>query len=125
MLTLRKEQLEKFREVSRKNFIDRMLEHLQTHFPEQCDALGLEGVRVAVAYGIERARMYGFRYERHVCKYIDVMFAYGRHFDVDPNLRWANQILIDRDIANSTARINKLMKQAILQAKSARRSVGQ
>ena len=35
----------------------------------------------------------GVQREEDVCKYIDVMFVYGRDFDRDPQYGWARTIL--------------------------------
>ena len=88
MLTIRKEQMAALGAAQVKKFEDRMVTHLQKHFPEQCKKLGPK-LRELVAYGIERAGSYGIVAERDVSRYIDIMLAFGRDFDKDPNLPWA------------------------------------
>lgn len=119
MLTIRTEQWEALRAVSVRGFERRMLLHLRKFFPEQCSSLGDDGVTLAVRHGIERAEHYGIRMEREVCKYIDVMFSFGRDFDTDTTLPWAASILTDGGIRSSAARIDRLVKAAAREARKA------
>lgn len=107
-LIIRKEQMEAFREVAIKNFEDRTLAHLQESFPERCQELGELGVREAIRYGIKRAATYKIKSKYGVEKYIEVMFMFGRDFDVDANLPWARQILSDRTLKDSKAKADHL-----------------
>ena len=112
-MNLRREQIEVFRELMSKRFEDRMVAHLERHFPEQCRALGEAGTREAIQYGIEQAASYRIVAERDVCKYIDVMFAYGRDFDTDPKLPWAGAILRDETLGGPRDRVDRLCSVAI------------
>ena len=48
-----------------------------------------------IRYGIQRAGVYGFDTQRDVTKYLNLMFEFGRDFDVDPNCAWSQEILAD------------------------------
>jgi hypothetical protein len=111
MITVNSGQLNAMRTAGRRHFEARMTVHLNTYFPEQCDALGDVGVLDAVSHGIERASTYGLRSQRDVCKYIDLMFTLGRDFDVDPRLPWVRAVL--NDPRQSTIRkIDRLTHEA-------------
>lgn len=107
-MVIRTNQIQPFEHAGERSFHDRMVVHLQTHFPVHSQALGEPGVREVVAYGIERSRQYQIATERDVCKYISLMFAFGRDFDRDPKLPWAADILQNRVYQNGTDRVEVL-----------------
>ena len=84
MFKIRKEHVEAFERVALANYEDRMVAHLKKFFSERCETMGELKVRDAIQYGIHRASGYGIVAERDVCLYIDIMFAFGHHFDKDP-----------------------------------------
>ena len=112
MLTIRKEQLAVFGPLGKKAFEDRMLAHLHKFFPEQCKALDEHKLRETIQYGTQRAASYRITSERDVCKYIDLMIFYGRDFDKDTNLPWAQSILQNKNIRNPSAKVERLYKAA-------------
>lgn len=112
MLTIRKEQLAVFGPIGKKAFEDRMIEHLNRFFPDQCKSFGEPKVRETIQYGTQRAASYHIISERDVCKYIDLMVFYGRDFDKDPDLPWAQSILQNQNIRNPTSKIERLYKAA-------------
>ena len=113
MLVIRKEQMEVLSHYVLKGFEDRMVEHLNEFFPDQCETLGEPDVREAVQYGIDRAGSYGITSERDVCKYLNLMFTFGRDFDVDPRLPWAAAILNAGDVTDPTRKIERLYTEAM------------
>lgn len=112
MLTIRREQLTVFGPLGKKAFEDRMLEHLDKFFPDQCKALGEPKLHETIQYGTQRAASYRIVSERDVCKYIDLMIFYGRDFDKDTNFPWAQTILQNKNIRNPSAKIERLYKAA-------------
>ncbi len=112
MLTLRKEQLAVFGPLGKKIFEDRMIAHLKKVFPEQSESLGEPKLRETIQYGTQHAAAYHIISERDVCKYIDLMILYGRDFDKDPNLPWAQSILQNQAIRNPSSKIERLYKAA-------------
>ena len=117
MLRLRQQHVDAFSEVTARSFEDRMVRHLNKFFAERCEALGEGGVRDAIRHGIRRAADYDIRTERNVCKYIDLMFAFGRDYDTDAELPWAGLILNDPAIQGPTERIDRLYDRAIEHAR--------
>lgn len=113
MLKLRKEQIDELSKDAAKRFEDSMFDHLTNFFPEHCKALGENRVRETIQYGIKRGASYELVSERDVCKYTDLMFAFGRDFDQDTELQWTREILNDKSLQGQpTKRINLLYKTA-------------
>ena len=113
MLTIRPDQMRVFSRAALKSFEDRMLEHVTEFFPEKCEKLGEKDTRETIRKGVLKARKYGVLSEYDMCIFIDVMFAYGDDFDVDPELPWAGEVLNDPAIWNPTYRVNRLFDAAM------------
>ncbi len=112
MFTIRKEQMAAFGPLGKKAFEDRVVDHLKRAFPQQSEALGDEKIRETIQYGTQRAAAYRIIAERDVCKYIDLMVLYGRDFDKDPNLPWAQSVLQNQAIKNPSTKVDRLFKAA-------------
>jgi len=112
MLTIRKEQIAVFGPLGKKAFEERMLAHIKKVFPEQSESLGEPKLRETIQYGTQRAAAHRIISERDVCKYIDLMVLYGRDFDKDLNLPWAQDILQNQSIRNPSSKIERLYKAA-------------
>jgi len=112
MLRIRKEQYDSLVQQAVRDFENRMYAHVTKVFPDECKALGEEGVRRSIKEGIERAARYGIEVEQDVARYIDLMFILGHGFDKDAELPWAGEILEDRNLSDPTARMDKLYDQA-------------
>jgi hypothetical protein len=112
MLIIRKEQVAVFGPVGKKAFEDRMIAHLKRAFPEQVESLGEPKLRETIQFGTQRAASYRIASERDVCKYIDLMIFYGRDFDKDLKLPWAQSILQNQNIRNPNTKIERLYTAA-------------
>jgi hypothetical protein len=112
MLNIRKEQLAAFGPIGKKAFEDRMIAHLRKVFLEQCGPLDEPKLRELIRHGTQRAASYHIISERDVCKFIDLTILYGRDFDKDPALPWAQSVLQNRAIRNPTSKIERLYKAA-------------
>ena len=95
MLRIRQKQMRALCTYGLRKYEERILEHLQDHFPGQCEALSQDRIREAIRFGVNKARSYGFESEGEIGWYIDLMFIFGREFDGDPRLPWAAEILND------------------------------
>lgn len=113
MVTITAEQMAALDGLNRALYVERVTAHLTRFFPEHCTALGPAGLREAIDHGIARAASYGIIGERDVCLYLDLMVAFGRDFDQDPNLPWAAAILNDDAIPAPKQRINRLHDAAL------------
>lgn len=90
-LQIREAQLDALAARSRGDFVTRALAHLRRFFPAQCDALGEAKTRELLALGVARATRHGFVTEVEVCKYLNLMFSFGRDFDTQQI--WARTLL--------------------------------
>lgn len=81
VLTIRKEQLRAFSASAYDRFIDTMMDHTRKYFPSRHTQLGEAALRQTVAAAIEKARAYGIRSKRDVCKVINVAVTLGPDFD--------------------------------------------
>jgi hypothetical protein len=111
-MKLRKEQMEAFSAAAMAEFEDRLFKRETKLFAEDCKKLGDERVRLEIRGGIERAATYGLTTELAICRFVDVMFAFGRDFDTNKKLPWAREILTDPAIESQLARAEKLFNSA-------------
>jgi len=91
MLVMRTAQLEALRASAQQRFEERLMAHLGRIFPRPCAVLGEAGLRHLCRDGIARARTYGLRSERDLCKYLSLMLVFGHNFDREQP--WAAEIL--------------------------------
>lgn len=77
----------------RTRFSERMLVHLRQYFEKPCAIAGEAQVLATIDLGIARAKDYGFSLEASAQSYIDHMLMLGSHFDRDPLVPWAGEIL--------------------------------
>ncbi|HYR27296.1 MAG TPA: hypothetical protein VEU30_02450 [Thermoanaerobaculia bacterium] len=96
MLKIRGEQLAALQASMEERFVTRMQEHAREWFPAACAVLTLEELTARIRNGIARARGYGFTSEEDHCRFIDLSFVLGEHFDDDPALPWVAEILGQR-----------------------------
>jgi len=104
MLLIRNEQMAAIVEAARERFKGQVIEHLRRHFPLLCEAMGEREVRATVDEGFLRAAGHGIRLERDVCRFVDLMFFYGKRFDTE--IAWAATILRSPDLTDPTARLD-------------------
>lgn len=113
-IVLRQAQVEALRGSSSERFVARVEAHLREFFPHECARLGgPAALREVIGHGMERAAWHGLRSQREVCKYLDLMFAFGRDFDRDPRLAWAEPILEGYAHDLSRSKIDRLFEQAL------------
>jgi hypothetical protein len=115
MLTIRRAQFAVFSQLEVQKFEEWMLAHLRRFFPSQCLAAGDQLLRETIQYGVRRAAGYGITAKRDVCKYVDLMIAFGRDFDTDRRSRWAGEILAKR--RNAGAKMQMLLQAAKVRLK--------
>ena len=91
MLRIRRAQMKALKRDSIRPFVERMVVHLGTFFPEESAAVGEERVRAVIRYGIDRAEHYGIVNNYDVCRYLNLMFTFGHDFDM--KCAWASGLL--------------------------------
>lgn len=110
MLTIRRHQSAMFAQLAVDRFVGELSAHLREHLPRQFGALGEEGVREAIRYGIGRARSYRIESEAGVRVFVQLMFVFGPAFDSDPKLPWASRCLSGE--GDERARVGRLLDAA-------------
>ncbi len=113
MLVIRQRQIVGLETLARRRFEDTLVDHVATYFPNHARVLGEPRVRQVIDYGLARARLHGFTSERNLCLYLDLMLMLGSNFDVDPQLPWAAEILMDPASEHPTLRIDRLTNAAM------------
>ncbi len=86
LLTIRPEQFDAL-------FEHKLADHIREHLPIQFEALGYDGTRKAVQYGMRRARTHGIASQPGIRAYVQLMFVLGPDFDTDSKLEWVGQAL--------------------------------
>ncbi|OQY28747.1 MAG: hypothetical protein B6244_06190 [Candidatus Cloacimonetes bacterium 4572_55] len=113
MHTIRNQQIDTLRQVPLDVFEERMVKHLYEHFPQRSQKLGQRKVREDIRYSMERAKIYGIVTERDVCKYLNIVFAFHRDFDTDPELPWAGEILNNEELFSGKLKVDCLHETAL------------
>lgn len=109
MLRIRAEQTRELqRQIALGQLQEDMIVHLRNFAPNDAEAIGDDGVRRAVRFGAERARVYGVTNAGLLRFHVELMFMFGGLFDTDPLLPWARGILVDPDISDEEARLRSL-----------------
>lgn len=112
MLTIRRAQLEELSRVRLEYFVQRVVAHLFEELPEECRDLGAEELSEAVRDGVARARSYEIEGERGLMRWAELMVRYGREFDADPELPFADRILQERMVHERQPSIDALFELA-------------
>ena len=112
-MKIRKEQMEAFSEAGAQHFEDHMVEYLWEYFPGQCEVLTEDVVRTVIRHGMERAGNHEIETERDLSYYITLMFLLGSHFDEDPQVPWAADMLADENLRDDLYRLDRLYARAM------------
>lgn len=113
MLKMRPEQMDEFARNSERDFEDRLAAHLRECFPEECAEFEEDDLLDEIAYGMRRAEAHGFESELDVCRYVDLMFAFGAEFDTARGFESLQAVLYDESIESPTERMDRLYEAAM------------
>lgn len=102
-----------FEQAAVRGFERRTIDHLKEYFPKSCEILGERRLREIIRLGWDKAKGYGVTAESGVRLYVSLMFMLGSHFDADPQLPWAAEILADPEVSDEVERINGLYERAM------------
>lgn len=115
-LVMREDQIAILGLSTIEDFEERMIGHLERCFEEECELIGLSATKDLIRFGVDRATRFGIITERDMCKYIDLLFVFGRDLDADPELTWTTPILRNRQLKGPGEKIEALYEQAIPKA---------
>lgn len=113
MLIIRKAQKKALTQKEDRKFESQMLDHLRKFFPDQSLKMDEQALRETVRYGSRRSEHYGCNSVSEKTKYLNLMFVFGRDFDVDPDLKWAAKFFRPRKGADRRININHLYEVAV------------
>ncbi|MDO9020359.1 MAG: hypothetical protein Q8S73_11470 [Deltaproteobacteria bacterium] len=93
MLVIRRAQMDALARSAMEPFVENVIGHLRRVWPEECAAMGEEGLEAFVAHGMAKCDRYEIDTEYDVGRYCDVMLLLHPDFDEDPLLPWAQETL--------------------------------
>jgi hypothetical protein len=94
--------------VQKDGFEDQMVPHLRAFAPNDSAILGEVGVRRVVRLGVQRAAAHGITNVGLLRFHVELMFLFGSHFDTDPLLPWAMDVLADPATPDPERRSSRL-----------------
>jgi hypothetical protein len=105
MLVIRRVQLDAFSQKKKDRFVDRILEHLQSKYPESLENLSRQTIRERIHVGLKKARQYGFASKRDLSVFVSLMFTIAPNFDQQSLIQ---ECLTDEEVAGVN-RLNLIM----------------
>ena len=93
MLVIREEQIEILSQYMLKQFENRMVIHLNKNFPDETQKMSKKELCTLIQTGIKQAEQYEVTLENDVRRYLELMVMYGQHFETNPDMAWASEIL--------------------------------
>ena len=110
-MVIRQAQLQALEVTVMEAFKERLMEHARKYFPHVCARLDNGDLLQAVDAVVSSARRYGFAGQREICKFMNLQFVFGRHFDRDPECSWALPLL--RGALPGVPRMERLYREAM------------
>ena len=117
MLKIRRYQKEVLGDYMRRNFEEKMLDHLECHFPDKCQTLGERSLRSLIRTGIDRATSYDITTQLDIGRFIILMMIFGTDYDTNPELPWAARILNDQRLQGPKTKMDSLYAEAATRLK--------
>jgi hypothetical protein len=112
LFVLREAQLAAISDQKIEGFKQRLYQHINNTNGDAVVQLGPAAARETIEYGLERASAYRIAAESEVVAYVALMFQYGRDFDADPALPFADMILEQRMVYEREPTIKRFQKVA-------------
>lgn len=112
MLVIRDEQMLLLSRSLLLRFDQQAFEHVQKYFPERCAALGKKETMGLVRDGLDRARAFGFETCPDLLRYLNLLFEFGREFELSEANAWARPYLAPSDDWLPSKRMDRLMEEA-------------
>jgi len=105
MLVIRKEQREVFKDNQKQKFIKKTAVFLKKKYPEKTKTITDSALSQLVNSSIGKAHEYCIKSGNGVIAFIEFMFTLSFDFDINPKMKWAQDILKDTTLNES----NKIM----------------
>ncbi len=100
MFQIRSEQLEKFEIKQSEDFINRMILHLQTHFPDETENITLPQLRSFIETEIDTANRFEIYNEDDIAVCISAIFALRPNLTTDPEPKWVKEVQADPELSS-------------------------
>ena len=113
MLIVREQQMRALDPEALREFEERTVPRLRNKFPPLCTALGDATLRGVIEFGVERGARHGLSANQDLWGYLDLMLMLGSHFDVDPQLPWAQRGLDNPDERDPRERLLTVQTSAV------------
>jgi hypothetical protein len=110
VLVIRHAQMDALARSAMEPFVENVIAHLRRVWPEECAAMGDEGLEAFVARGMARCERYGIETEYDVGRFCDLMLLLTPDFDEDPNIPWAQDILTSPGF-DGRVKVDELMER--------------
>lgn len=110
MLVIRHAQMDALARSAMEPFVENVIAHLRRVWPEECAAMGEEGLEAFVARGMAKCERYGIETEYDVGRFCDLMLLLTPDFDEDPNIPWAQDILTSPGF-DGRVKVDELMER--------------
>lgn len=109
-MLIRQEQFSEFARLSHQDYLERMIGHLRTLYPEFFYRRGTTACRDFIEETIKKARAYSLQDEYAVTRYLDYRVLLGPEFDSTDENAWMVRILknSDRDESDRVADIDRI-----------------
>jgi hypothetical protein len=111
-MIIREDQVAAFQQSARSQFELEMLAHMKEFAPELCRLRGDRVILTVIRSGISRAEGAGFTLRGSIRLFLELLFNFGHGFDSDPQLTWAQDLLIDRSTNDEQSRATRLYIRA-------------
>jgi hypothetical protein len=95
MFKIRQEQLDSFALAMEERYIDRVLHHLESRYPEVVYTEEPWRLRAVVRQTIAEAKGHGLVSEHTIGRYIAIRFDLGPDYQVDPDWAWVGEVWRD------------------------------
>ncbi len=100
MFQIRSEQVKVFEIKQQESFIQRMIIHLQTNFPEQTQPISPEDLRRFIEDETETAQRFEIDNEVDIALCITAIFSIRPNLNSDPEPTWVKEVQSDPDLTS-------------------------
>ena len=105
MFAIARAQLTRLQERMLERFEQRLVAHIEEHFPVHWRVIGAKRMLDVVRFGIRRTREAGYRTERDGYLFMSLMLQFGSYFDSDPQYPWLAGALASETVASRSERL--------------------
>jgi len=98
MLTIRPDQMAELRRAKEEAFKAHLLEQLAAEYPEPYAAKGEPAVKELILDALATGEKHGIENQGDLATLAELMFRFGRRFELSPDRAWAHKVLAKPDL---------------------------